>query len=48
MPHRYNIDSQSLKAGFTKRGDNITALVELSRELQWNSVDLKSHDKRII
>ena len=28
MPYRYNINIQSLRAGFFKRGGNITALVE--------------------
>ena len=28
MPYSYNIDVQSLKAGFFKKGGNITALAE--------------------
>jgi len=44
MPHRYNTDIQSLKAGFIKKGGNITAQVENSGKRQWNLVDLESHD----
>src|SRR6266581_4730189 len=29
-PYRYNIDIQSLRAGFTKRGGDVTALLENS------------------
>ena len=28
MPHKYNMDIQSLRASFTKRGGDVMALVE--------------------
>src|SRR6266704_2584388 len=47
-PYRYNMDIQSLRAGFTEGGGDIIALVENGGELQWNLVDLELCDKRII
>ena len=44
MPHGYNTDIQSLRAGFTKGGGNVMAQVENSGKLQWNLMDLELHN----